>query len=547
MSSRAAQSRLRFVLTLLFVPLLVLTACGGDDDETSEPTDGDGNVTLATTPTTEVALEAEDGGTLKFAVEADSDGYHPINNRWSIAGNYVGSSVYEPLMVENGDGTLSPWLAESVTPNDDATEWTIVTKEGVTFHDGTPFNAEAVAANIQARLDSPLTALSNGPVESAEVIDETTAVVHMNEPWAAYDHTLAAVGGYMAAPAMLGADGDPTLIIGTGPFQLEDWVPNDHFEVVRYDDYWGEPAHLDGIEFTFLPDLQTRRAALEAGDVDGIMTPDPDTIRDFRDTEGITSLESSSEPAHIMLNSAVPPFDNILARQALAYGTNQETVIAAADGEGILQPANTPFVPANPWHLEDNGYPAHDEAAAADFAAQYEEEVGEPISFTLKGSEGQQEAVAQALIEQWGNIGIEATFEKTDQATLINEVLVGDYQAAQWRSHNWVDPDFNYIFWSSSTDAPNGELSVNFTHTVTPELDEALNAGRASLDPDVRREAYDNVQRILNEELTHIWLYEQVWALATKDTVHGFQNADETNTISRLEPKTMWGQAWMEQ
>jgi len=536
------------LLTALLVPALALSACGGSDDSADDGGGGgDSTVTLATTPTTEEALEPEDGGTLRFAVEADSDGYHPIGNRWSISGNYVGSAIYEPLMVENGDGTLTPWLAESVTPNDDATEWTIVTKEGITFHDGTPFDAEAVAANVQARLESPLTQIANRPVESTEVIDERTVVVKMSEPWAAYDHVLAAVGGYMAAPAMLGPDGDPTAVIGTGPFVFEEWVPNDHFTVSRNEDYWGEPAHLDGIEFTFLPDLQTRRAALEAGDIDGMHTPDPATIRDFRDTEGIVSYESSSEPFHVLLNSAVPPFDNALARQAVAYATIPEAVIAAADGDGVLQPASSPFVPTNPWHLEDNGYPAPDPEAAADFAEQYEEEVGEPISFTLKGSEGLQDVVGAALIEQWSNAGIEATFEKVDSASLINQVVVGDFQAVQWRNHNWVDPDFNYIFWHSSTDAPNGDLSINFTHTVTPELDAALEQGRASLDEAERREAYDEVQRILNEELTHLWLFDQVWAIATTDTVHGFQNAAETDTISRLEPKTMWGEVWMEQ
>jgi peptide/nickel transport system substrate-binding protein len=351
----------------------------------------------------------------------------------------------------------------------------------------------------------------------------------------------------MAAPSMLGPDGDPTQIIGTGPFRFVDWVPDDHFTVERNDDYWGEPPHLDGIDFSFLSDPETRHAALDAGDIDGMITPEPSTIRDYRDTDGIVSYESSSEPAHIVLNSEAPPFDNVLARQAIAYGTDQEGVITALDGDGILAPSSSPFVPANPWHLDDNGWPAFDEDKAADFAAQYEEETGEPISFSLAGYGGQQATIASALIAQWANVGIDATFEQTDQARLINDVLVGNYQAAEWRNHNWVDPDFNYVFWSSTTDAPNGELSINLTHTVTPELDEALNTGRASLDPEVRREAYDSVQRILNEELTHIWLFDAVWAVATKDSVHGFQDAADSNTISRLEPKTMWSQVWMEQ
>lgn len=541
MSTRRAVSGPLAILVLL----TLLAACGGKDDERSSG----GSTTQATgnAPTTEEGLEPEDGGTLVFAVEADSDGYHPINNRWSISGNYVGSSVYEPLLAEVGDGSLEPWLAESVTPNDDATEWTIVTKEGITFHDGTPFDADAVVANVQARLDSPLTSLANRPIDSVEKVDDRTAVVHMKTPWSGYDHTLAAVGGYMASPGMLEVtDGDPTLVIGTGPFVYDDWVVGDHFSVTRNEDYWREPAHLDGIEFRFLPDVQTRAASLRSGDVDAIITPEPSAIKDFRDTDGIVSFEHSSEPFHVMLNSGQPPFDNPTLRQALAYGTNQGAVIAALDGEDLLEPADTPFVPANPWHLDDSGYPEFDADRATELVAEYEEEIGEDAAVTIKGSTAQEENLANALIEQWENIGVDTTFESIDQATLISQIVVGDYEAVLWRSHNWVDPDFNYIFWHSSYTAPQGELSINFTHLENDELDAALDAGRSTLDADARREAYDTVQRVLNEELTHLWLFGQVWALASEDSVHGWQDLVDRG-LSRLEPKVVWADVWMEQ
>src|SRR5262245_60750417 len=385
--------RCRFTFVVAVVVAVVLVAaCGGGDSDDSSNTQATGNA-----PTTEEALEPQDGGTLVFAVEADSDGYHPIDNRWSISGNFVGSSVYEPLLAEVGDGSLEPWLAESVTPNDDATEWTIVTKEGITFHDGTPFDADAVKANIDARLESPLTSIANRPIESAEKVDDRTVVVHMNTPWAAYDHTLAAVGGYMASPTMLTVTGgDPTKIIGTGPFVYDDWVVGDHFSATRNDDYWREPAHLDSIEFRFLPDVETRAASLESGDVDAIITPEPSAIKDFRDMDGIVSFEHASEPFHVMLNSGQAPFDNPTLREALAYGTDRDAVIAALDGDGVLEPADSPFVPTNPWHLDDSGYPDYDPDHAAELVQQYEDETGENAAVTIKGSTGQEENLANA-------------------------------------------------------------------------------------------------------------------------------------------------------
>lgn len=534
---------------LLALLALLVAACGGGDDDASD--DGgsdDTDGTDSSTPTTDEAMEPEDGGTLVFAVEADSDGYHPINNRWSISGNYVGSAIYEPLMVERGDGEMDGWLAESVTPNDDATEWTIVTKDGITFHDGTPFDAEVVKLNIDARLTNALTASANEPIESTEVIDDNTVVVTMKRPWSGYGHTLAAVGGYMAAPAMLPPnEPDPDLFVGTGPFVFGDWEPNANLTVTRNDDYWGGTPHLDGIEFQFITDVLTRASAIEAGEVDAGITGEASTILDFRDKEGFDVYEHSSEPFHVMLNSAVAPFDNPVAREALAVGTDQAAIITALGGDGVLEPVDTAFVPANPWHLEDAGYPESDQAAAQALVDQYEEETGGPLQFTINGSVGQQEQLAQALIEQWGALGIDATFEPVDQAAFIGEVVVGNYQAGLWRSHNWVDPDFNYIFWHSSNSNPPGEgISINFTHVENDDLDAALDAGRSTLDPDERRAAYDEVQQVLNEELTHIWLYGQVWGLISKDTVHGWDELVDRG-LSRLDPKVVWADVWMEQ
>jgi peptide/nickel transport system substrate-binding protein len=542
-TTRPSGGRLRLV-ALLTVLLTLAAACAGDDDGATD--DGPSTSEGSDTPDTTDAREPEDGGTLVFAVEADSDGYHPIDNRWAISGNFVGSTIYEPLLAENGDGTLEPWLAESVTPNDDLTEWTIVTKEGITFHDGTPFDAEAVKMNIDARLASALTATANEPIESVAVTADNTAVVTMKRPWSAYDHALAAVGGYMAAPAMLGEDGDPSLVIGTGPFTFDEWIPEDHLTVSRNDDYWREPAHLDAIDFRFLPDSDTRAATLEAGDIDAIITADPGATADFREMDGIDSYEHSSEPFHVMLNSAVPPFDDLDARRVLAYGTDRASMITTLGGDEVLEEADTAFVPANPWHLDDAGYPDYDPEQAAELAEQYEADNGEPISVVIKGSTGQQEDMANALIEQWSAIGVDATFEPVDQATLISQIVFGDYEAVLWRSHNWVDPDFNYIFWHSSLTAPVGELSVNFTHLQNDEIDAALDAGRSTLDPDERRAAYDDVQRLLNEELTHLWLFGQVWALATQDDVHGWDDIVDRG-LSRLEPKVVWADVWMEQ
>jgi peptide/nickel transport system substrate-binding protein len=538
------------VLAIVLAMGLVATACGDGDDSgdtgSSPATDDADNGSADEVVDRDEGLEPQAGGTLVFAVEADSDGYHPVDNRWSISGNYVGSAIYEPLLVEAGDGSLDAWLAESVTPNDDATEWTIEVREGIEFHDGTPLDAAAVALNVEARRDGALTGLANEPIEDVEIIDDMTVLVTMNRPWAAYDHSLAAVGGYVAAPSMLEAGGDRTAIIGTGPFTFQSWTPDRDLVVERHDGYWREPAHLEGIEFRFLPDVGTRALSLRSGDADAIITPQPEAIKEFRANDDLEVIEHASEPFHVLLNSQSEPFSDPLARQILAYATDADALISVLDGDDVLTRATSAFVPSNPWHLEDNGYPDPDRERAQELHDEWEETYGGPLSFELNASAGQDAALAGALTQQWATVGVDVDFREAEQSTFLFDVITGDYQSGLWRNHNWVDPDFNYIFWHSDNSNPPGEISTNFTALNNPDLDDALERGRATLDREVRREAYDEVQRLLNEELTHIWLYEQVWALASKDEVRGWGDLVDRG-LSRLDPKVVWADVWIQQ
>jgi ABC-type transport system substrate-binding protein len=545
--SKTASRRRWTLLAALAAVLLLAAACSSSDDESS-----DGSETQGSDATTdggpgeapdESDLTPVDGGTLTFAVEADSDGYNPVLNRWSFGGHYIGSSIYDPLFVENGDGSMEGVLAESAEANADATVWTITLRDGVVFHDGTPFDAEAVAANIEGRRNNPVNAAALSPIEEVVVVDPLTVEVRMNTPWAGYDHTLAAQGGYMVAPSTIA---DPTADpVGTGPFRFVEWVQDSHVTVERNDDYWGEPAHLDGIRFEIIPDVIARNAALTAGDIDALHTPDSKSVLEIRENDDLVVYEHSSEPFHVLLNTAAPPFDNPTAREALAYGTNPESLILTIGGEEVNVPASSPFISTNPWHLEENGYPTFDPDRASELVAQYEEETDEPLRVTIKAGQGTGNDEAQALVEQWDAIGVDATFESLEQSAFLGEVIGGTYQAALWRNHSWIDPDFSWIFWISENAKGVGDVNINFTQIKNEELDTALNDGRATLDEDVRREAYDDVQRVLNEELSHLWLYEVVWGIGTQPDVHGFGDAVERG-FSRQDAKVFWNDVWIE-
>ena len=537
-SARTSKSRQTLLAILAAVSLFAVACSSGDDSSGSADSGGsDSGDSAGDDPTTD--LEPTPGGELLFALEADSDGYNPVWNLWSLSGQFVGSSIYDSLAYEIGDGNLEMGLAESITPNDDATVWTITLKPDIFFHDGTPLDAEVVKANFESRRTNPLTGSALAPIENVVVNDPLTVEVQMNTPWAGYAHTLAAQGGYVVSLANASDSAGDLDPIGTGPFEFVEHTPDSHVTVTKNEDYWGKEPYLDGIRFNMIPDVTARDQSVQAGSVDALHTSNPKSVATAREDDSLQTYEHSSDVAHILLNSAVPPFDNPLAREAVALGTNQDSLIVAIGGEDVVTPASTPFVENNPWHLEDNGYPAYDQEAATALVEQYEAETGESFAVELTAGPGVGVVVSTALVEQWQAIGIDTTFQPVEQSVFIGGVFRGDYQAGFWRSHSWIDPDFSYIFWNS-------ESTINFTNVNSPELDAALDAGRGTLDPDERRVAYDDTQRILNEELTHLWLYDVVWAIITTQQVHGFDDAIERG-FSRQDAKLFWQDVWMEQ
>jgi ABC-type transport system substrate-binding protein len=522
------------LITLALVVVLAATACGGSDDGADSPT--------ATTETVEEG-EPVDGGQLTFAVEGESDGYNPVAHRWSISGNLIGSSVYETLALVTDDGGVEPWLAESLEPNEDGTEWTIVARPDITFHDGTTLDAEVIAANLTARQEGLLTSLATAPIESVAVIDEMTVEVTMNTPWLAWPHSLASQSGYIMS--MTNVD-DPTADpIGTGPFQWAEWTPDVRVVVDRYDDYWRDDRpHLDSIDFEIIVDEQSREQSLEAGDVDAILDQSPIGIAGFRDTDYTLIEESQSDTHVVMLNSAVPPFDDPIAREALILATDNQALVDTLN-EGETEVASGPFA-SERWQADDTGYPEPDPERAAELVEQYEENTGEPLAFTLKAGAGPGNDDRMSLLSaQWSAVGMQPDQESVEQAGFIGQTVAGDYQAALFRNFGWADPDFNYLFWHSSTALGPGEISVNFTQTKNDELDAALEIGRGSDDPDERAEAYDDVQRILNDEYAYAWLFHSLWAIVSEPEVKGWTEAIARG-FSRQDAKIFWGDLWID-
>ncbi|HKX02123.1 MAG TPA: ABC transporter substrate-binding protein [Methylomirabilota bacterium] len=470
------------------------------------------------------------GGDLTFATEAEIASFDPRIGAWDNTAYLYARTVYDPLFTQAADGSIKPYLARSITPNPDYTQWTIALRPGVTFHDGSPFDAGTVKVNLDGVTRSPLTGPFLFNVQSTRVIDPLTLLVTMYTPWVPFPSYLTNVLGYMCGLKQLADTSGRARPVGTGPFVFKEWVPGDHFTAVRNPAYWRPHLpYLDSITFKSVTDPISRGNGLAAGDFDLMHSADTQNVADFLRRPGFAQVNDRNavlgEPDQnfIMLNTAVPPLNDLRVRQALACATDKRRVIDTLYN-ALTRPTDGPFPSGSPYY-GPTGYPSHDPTRARALVAEYEKDVG-PVSFRFTTVNTQKGRLRNELLQaMWKDVGINTDIIVREQSALLIDVIVGNYQACGFRQFNAVDPDANYPWWSSSTTAPIGKQALNFTRIRDPQLDAGLVAGRTQVDPQVRAAAYRLVAERLGALVPYVWIGPTVWIVAAHATVGGLGQA----------------------
>lgn len=459
------------------------------------------------------------GGQLTYGLGAETDGWNPTRNAWGPEGVLVALTVYDPLAAFDTDGVAQPFLARSIEPSDDFTDWTITLRPGVTFHNGDPLTAAAVETVLEGHRDSALSAPALAPLEDVEVTGELTAVAHLSSPWVSFPSILTAQLGVVPHPSVI-TENRNDQPVGTGPFQMVEWLPDSRFVAERNDAYWQEGLpYLDRIEFRPILDDASRKAAFEAGDLDMFSGAAPADVRAFEaqaaEGEAVQFFadRGENEEGFVMMNLDAPPFDDLRVRQALAYATDAETYNTVID-DGALRIARGPFVPENPFFVETD-FPGYDPDRARELLAEVTAETGQPVSFTFTNTPDDFSRQQSALLEEmWRAVGFEVDQEFVDQTTYILDALAGDYQANAWRQFGAPDPDADYQWWHSTS-------SLNFARLEDPAIDEALDRGRQSPDPEDRRAAYATLQERFTALVPYIWLSHVEWGIVAHPWVQG--------------------------
>lgn len=540
-------ARARTAAALAAAAALALAACSGGSDGSDD----------ASAPT--------DGGTLVYATgDAEPTCLDP-----HVGGNYpqalLSTQYLEPLVGRDADGTILPWLATDWTVSDDGLTWDFTLAQDVTFTDGTPFDAEAVKVNVE-HLQDPDTGSSTGylavqKVASVEAVDAMHARFHLTEPDSALLESMSQQWTAIQSPTGIarGQEDNCAAPVGTGPFVVQSWTPQQQVELVRNEDYAGlDPqaehdgaAHLEKIVWRFIPDAATRYAALRSGEVQVIDNPQPDAIAQADEGGDIAHIDAPRPGSvnRIELNSAQPPFDDVRVREAFVRaadpGPGIETLFA-----GTTTRSYSPLSSVEPAAYADEDLFATDADAADDLldaagwterdADGYRTRDGQRLTVRFPVSTNQSVAAEQSLFEQiQANakaVGFDVVLTPLDLSGWYGALGAHEYEAVS-APYTKVGPDVLRILYHSdgTVPAPSGYFA-NHAGVTDPALDALLDQASATADEAERTELYRQAQQIVLEGYYVLPLYDQQNHFLTSG-VTGVRTLDTVSTPTFLDAR----------
>src|SRR5512132_3958154 len=435
--------------------------------------------------------------------------------------------VYSYLMRLDENLAVQPELAESMpTTSSDGKTVTVKIRSGVKFHNGDSLTSADVKYTFD-RIILPANAAvarpSFGDVDTITAPDATTVVFNLKTPNAALIAYMAHPNTGIVSKKIGDANTDPAkkeTAIGSGPFKLVEWVPDNFMRFEKNKDYYvsGQP-YLDGIRINVVPDETALTAALRTKAADRGIIVDAKVARTLRSESGVTlSAKPSLSYNLLFVNTKRKPFDNLKVRQAIAYSIDRKAIIdAVAFGEGEI---TGPIAPAlTNYALPTSQYPLYTRDVAKAKQLLTEANVG-PVSFTMLTQTTEPayaKDIAQLVQAQLAEIGVTMKIETLEFTQWVDRWLKADFDMAPGLNGGGPDPDF-YIFRYFTDDG-----NLNFvTSYKNPISSDAIKAGRATTDVAKRKELYTTAQKELVNGVPFIWLYVGRDYNATLPTTKGF-------------------------
>ena len=557
--------------------LLLAGACSADASEPADPTDGSATLEApfdepperpaattgaprATTPASQAVGDTAPrrGGTLRVLLAADSTpitGWTPWDHVCAWSCRSVLDHVLETLTVVLPDGSIAPWLAESVSADASLQRWTVRLRPDIAFTDGEPMDALTVKTGIDDYLRSGRASgghLRDARITSVIVLDDLTLVIELGEPNAGLPAALAGPVGRVFSTAAAAADPDlfARAPVGTGPFAFRRWSPGEPAVLEANQGYWRTAADgstlpwVDEIRFTVIDDERDRLAALVEGRGDVLMSRSAELATAVAGTtdgagQPLSVIRSFDDNAGVVLfNLLRAPLDDIRVRRALIAAADQGELIRALGPDVDRLAATQWWAPGSIWYAADvaQAWPGHDLERARSLLREYTEDPersddrdpGEPIRVrVLCTDDAALSRMTTTLRRQWNDIGlVNVEVETLARTGLISRVMGsvvqspsfgGDFTATCWRVGGESDP----AVLASVAVGPVRTTPLNASNFTGEHLAALVSLIKSTNDPQARRQAVAQFSAELNNEAPWVYLGYASSVLAASGVVGG--------------------------
>lgn len=481
-----------------------------------------------------VALGAADSRVFQVAVGVDADTLDPAGQTTTTVANMVDYMFETLVAMDWSTGKVIPKLATGWDISPDGLTYTFRLRQGVRFHDGTPFNAEAVKFTFD-RILNPETRVPiryvYSAIRSVEVADPYTVRMRLSKPsgylLGALTYTVAAI----VSPAEVQRIGSANLRLnpgwaGTGPYRFVEWVHGDHITVERNPEYWGEKPAYERVVFRVVPDAGAREAALLAGDVQmAVLPPAPDVPALQANPRVKVVAAPTVREIFVALNTQRKPFTDVRVRQAINYAIDRKALINQVlfGLAEVLDSPTTPFL-FGYQRQQEGGWPydlqkARQLLAEAGYAGGFETEL-----LTPNGRYIQDYQFAQAIAAQLSRVGIRVNVRTADWPTFVSMLTQPlDKTPVQMLVLGWATPypDADgqlYGQFHSSQWPPRGLAPAFYRNE---RVDALLDEARGTADAGRRRQLYAEAQQRIWSDAPWVWLWSQKFYVAVDADVEG--------------------------
>ena len=488
------------------------------------------------------AAEPQAGGTLVLGLDQEPPTLDPHASPSAVTYQII-ASVTENLLYRGPDGKLVPWLAESWTVSGDGCSVTFKLRKDVVFHDGTPFNADAVKFNFDRIVDPKFKAggarAALAGYAGAKVLDEFQVQVSFETPYSPFLNAAASGVLSMVSPKAVRESGDQvhTRPVGTGPFMIKDYVAKDHTTMIRNPAYarkapWSDrtgPALLDSVVWKFIPEAGTRVTTLESGETQGVYNVPAQSLPRLEGNQALRIEKTPwpGVPRIWLLNITKPPMDDVKVRRAINYAIDKDAFLATIY-KGTALKAGAPLTAVM---LDD---PAVRNVAWPFDAAKAKTLLGEagwaPGSDGIRTKGGQRLEIVLNAIEYGGGPDPTAQIIQASLHEVGIDVKIKAQARPPWYEDNYRCATHGPVMFLRSTD-PDGLFALfhsslvggnfNWSCVKNPKLDALLEQGRRESDPAKRRAIYVSIEQFAIEEALTVPLVDELSVWAFRSGVQG--------------------------